>query len=233
MTAIPVQAIVGAQAGGVGGANSVSVALGSNATAGNTLVAVSAYSGSGTPVFTNFTDNKGNVYTTDDNINLGTGSRAVVGHVLNIAAGATTITANWTGTSGTPGAMAILVGEFLVADCNSLDKHVARTTTGTNPSSGATATTTHQHNTNIAWAQVVGANTTTVGAGFQDFASQASTTAFTIFMEDQYVTTTGAQTGSFVDAASLLYACGILSFKSTIADTSGQESTLASTGAGS
>lgn len=117
----------------------VSQAFGSNNTAGNMIVAAVTWFGSGGTV--TCSDTQGNTYATvrvehdsTENQSLG------VCYALNVSAGANTVTGTFSG--GTSGFRAITVSEFSgVATTGAVDAQAGvGGSSGTNPSSGAAAT---------------------------------------------------------------------------------------------
>jgi len=184
---------------------STTLAITMTSTAAGSAIKVMAGSTSSTAGIT-CTDNKGNTYTAQST----GGATSTFGTLFTCygaTSGVTTITLTYPDTT----IHAAMAREY--SGVSALDQKAAATTTGTNPTSGNTSTTS-QANELVFGALVVnrspGLTAPTVGAGFGNFSVVTSgSAAFAVAMEDKAVAVTGTYAAVFADTNSTQYFCAV------------------------
>ena len=185
-------------------------------TAGNTLVLAVNTFGPGGGSITSITTNHSETFTLVDNTNNGgTNFRGSAAYLLNCVGGSTTITINTT----TNSSWQIALYEYLASDAVSFDVHAVRgSTSGTNPTSLVSGTTTAANETVVGWLAETGTSTPTAGSGFGHLLASSGTNFAAL--EDKSVTSTGTQQALFTNGTTGTYVCGVLTFKKSVAVTS-------------
>jgi len=186
-----VQTVTGTTGGGPGNLVITISASG----AGDTLIVAGCLSSS------TVSDNKSSTYTVID-----TGGTGRLWVADNVASGVTAVTI-----TNTTVPMAGLVREYSGLKTSSLDVHTVNSTTGTNPTSGASSATTETPELVIGVFIAGGSGTPTLGSGFANLTT-VNSLSFGVAIEDMTANTIAAQTANF-NMASSTYSCYVAALK--------------------
>lgn len=186
-----------ASGNGGGYVNSYTLALGSNATAGNTLILTIT---SGTTDTVTISDSQGNTWTKFTNVS---DDRKTEGWIAyNIAAGATTITVQFEPSKFADSATIVREYSGLISASSPTDQFASANDGGSfiqTHTSGTTGTTAQNNELIIGMSGCSNATPTySAGSGYANVASQAGFDSFTsAAIEDRSVTSTGTYSASF------------------------------------